>query len=67
MEVKRKDDMEGEGVLSRGEARWLRSILRVYLHGVMIDLGEHLGRKQWGWAVKHYGGTGLVTVLGTKQ
>lgn len=49
MEVKRKDDMEEEGVLSRGEARWLRSILWVYLHGVMIGLGEHVGRKQWGW------------------
>lgn len=32
-----------------GQARRLRSILWVYLRGVMIDLGEHAGRKQWGW------------------
>lgn len=44
--------MKEEGVVSRvgccPEVRQddAESVLLVYLHGVMVDLGEHAGRKQ---------------------
>lgn len=45
----KREDMKEEGVGCCPEVRkdeMLRSILLVYLHGVMVDLGEHAGRKQ---------------------